>query len=190
MKHLVVQHCGGVVWQRGKNITNGAKIPNFPPVMFIHSSILWRLIPLLGQVRCARAVHKRPPCIMPPLYHAQHVSVSLFQPWMLIILTQQQQLMLLSISNLLGAVLWAVLCLPRLCLPQGLEPTAKPPAKPAPKAAKPRAKPSTKSAAKRQILPPEKVAHGACFCAELNMHPNRQFLAHFVVLVSCRASFA
>jgi len=66
------------------------------------------------------------------LYHAEHFSVSQFQPRMLIILTRTQ-LVLLSISNLLGAVL----CLPRLCLPQGLEPTAKPPAKPAPKAAKP-----------------------------------------------------
>ena len=54
------------------------------------------------------------------------------------------QFVLLSISNLLGAVL----CLPRLCLPQGLEPPARPPAKPDPKAANPRAKPSTKSAAK------------------------------------------
>ena len=62
---------------------------------------------------------------------------------MLIILTHTQ-LVLLSISNFLGAVL----CLPRLCLPQMLEPTAKPPAKPAAKAAKPDAKPSTKSAAK------------------------------------------
>ena len=94
------------------------------------------------------------------------------------------QLVLLSTSNLLGAVL----CLPRLCLPQELEPTAKPPAKPAPKAAKPPAKPSTKSAAKpaaqvaaksaagepipvapvgaalqSQILPPENVAHRACY---------------------------
>ena len=34
------------------------------------------------------------------------------------------------------------------CLPQGLEPPAKPRAKPAPKAAKSRAKPSTRSAAK------------------------------------------
>ena len=46
----------------------------------------------------------------------------------------------------------AVLCLPTLYLPQGLEPTSKPPAKPAPKAAKPRAKPSTKSAAKPAVL--------------------------------------
>ena len=56
------------------------------------------------------------------LYHAEHFSVLQFQPWMLIILTRTQ-LVLLSISNVLGAVL----CLPRLCLPQGLEPTAKPP---------------------------------------------------------------
>ena len=76
------------------------------------------------------------------LYHAEHFSASQCQPWMLIILTRTQ-LVLLSISNLLGAVL----CLPRLCLPQGLQPTAKPPAKPAPKAAKPCAKPSTKSEA-------------------------------------------
>ena len=60
---------------------------------------------------------------------------------MLITLTHTQ-LVLLSISNLLEAVL----CLPRLCLPQGLEPTAKPPVKPAPKAAKPRAKPSRNNA--------------------------------------------
>ena len=77
------------------------------------------------------------------LYHAEHPSFSQFQPWMLITLTRTQ-LVLLSISNLLGAVL----CLPRLCLPQWLEPPAEPPAKPAPKAAKPSAKPSTKSAAK------------------------------------------
>ena len=75
------------------------------------------------------------------LYHAEHFSVSQFQPWMLIILTRTQ-LVLFSISNLLGALL----CLPRLCLPQGLEPAAKPPAKPDPRAAKPRAKPSTKGA--------------------------------------------
>ena len=62
---------------------------------------------------------------------------------MLIILTRTH-LVLLSISNVLGAVL----CLPRLCLSQGLEPTAKPLAKPGPKAAKPRARPSTNSAAK------------------------------------------
>ena len=66
-----------------------------------------------------------------------------FQPSMLIILTRTQ-LVLLPISNVRGAVL----CLPRLCLLQGLEPPAKPSEKPAPKAAKPRAKPSTKSAAK------------------------------------------
>ena len=70
------------------------------------------------------------------LYHAEHLSVSQFQLWMLIILTRTQ-LVLLSSSNPLGAVL----CLPRLCLPQGLVPTAKPPAKAAPKAAKPRANP-------------------------------------------------
>jgi hypothetical protein len=63
---------------------------------------------------------------------SRKLGVSQFQPWMLIVLTRTQ-LVLLSISNLLGAVL----CLSRLCLPQGLEPTAKPPAKPAPKAAKP-----------------------------------------------------
>ena len=63
---------------------------------------------------------------------------------------------LLAISNLLGAVL----CLPRLCLPQGLEPIAKPPAKPAPKAAKPRAKPSTKSAAKPAAQVAAKCAAG------------------------------
>ena len=40
-----------------------------------------------------------------------------FQPLMLVILTRTQ-LVLLSISNVLGAVL----CLPRLCLPHGLEP--------------------------------------------------------------------
>ena len=51
--------------------------------------------------------------------HPRHFSVSQFQPRMLIILTRTQ-LVLLSNSNLLGAVL----CLPRLCLPQGLEPTA------------------------------------------------------------------
>ena len=38
------------------------------------------------------------------LYHAEHFSVSQFQPWMLITLTRTQ-LVLLSISNLLGAVL-------------------------------------------------------------------------------------
>ena len=76
------------------------------------------------------------------LYHAEQFSVSQFQPCILSIWTRTQPV-LLSISNLLGAVL----CLPRLCLPQGLEPTAKPTAKPAPKAAKPRARPSTKSAA-------------------------------------------
>ena len=135
------------------------------------------------------------------LYHAEHFSVPQFQPWMLIILTRTQPV-LLSISNLLGAVF----CLPRLCLPQGLEPTANPPAKPAPKAAKPRAKPSTKSAArpaaqvaaKSAAGEPSLVApaeHVQLFTvkyphqkkwhiepvSELNMHPNRQFLAHFVV---------
>ena len=88
-------------------------------------------------------------------YHAEHFSVSQFQPWMLIILPRTQ-LVLLSISNLLGAVL----CLLRLCLPQGLEPTAKPPAKPAPKAAKPRDKPSTKSAAKPAAQFADKSAAG------------------------------
>jgi hypothetical protein len=53
------------------------------------------------------------------LYHPEHFSVPQFQPWMLIMLTRTQ-LVLLSTSNLLGAVL----CLPRLCLPQGLGPTA------------------------------------------------------------------
>ena len=57
------------------------------------------------------------------LYHAEHFRFPQFQPWMLITLTHTQ-LVLVSISILLGAVL----CLPRLCLPQGLEPTAKPPA--------------------------------------------------------------
>ena len=61
-----------------------------------------------------KALH-RTPC------HGEHFSVSQFQPWMLIVLTRTQ-LVLLSISNLLGAVL----CLPRLRLPQGLEPPAKP----------------------------------------------------------------
>ena len=32
-----------------------------------------------------------------------------------------------------------------------------------------------------QILLPEKVAHRACLSVNLNMYPNRQFLAHFVV---------
>ena len=89
------------------------------------------------------------------LYHAEHFSVSQFQPWIMIILTCTQ-LVLLSISHLLGAVF----CLPRLCLSQGLEPTAKPPAKPAPKAAKPRAKPSTKSAAKSAAQVAAKSAAG------------------------------
>ena len=89
-----------------------------------------------------------------------------------------------------------------------MEPPAKPLAKLAPKAVKPRAKPSTKSAAKPgvqvaakpaagepipvahvehvqlsrvKILPPEKVAHRARLSVKLNMYPNRQFLAHFVV---------
>ena len=44
-----------------------------------------------------------------PLYHAEHFRFPQFQPWMLIILTRTQ-LVLLSISNILGAVL----CLPRL----------------------------------------------------------------------------
>ena len=90
------------------------------------------------------------------LYHAEHFSFSQFQPWMLIIWTRTQ-LVLLSISNLLGAVL----CLPRLCSPQGLEPTAKPPAKPRAKPpAKPRAKPSTKSAAKPAAQVAAKSAAG------------------------------
>jgi hypothetical protein len=76
----------------------------------------------------------------------QNTSVSQFQQWMLIILTRTQ-LVLFS----------AVLCLPRLCLPQGLEPTAKPPA---PKAAKPGAKPSTKSAAKPAAQVAAKSAAG------------------------------
>ena len=70
------------------------------------------------------------------LYHAEHFSFSQFQSSNLIILARTQ-LVLLSISNVLGAVL----CLPKLWLPQGLEPPAKPSAKPAPNAAKPRAKP-------------------------------------------------
>ena len=37
------------------------------------------------------------------------------------------------------------------------------------------------AALQSQILPPEKVAHRACFPVELNTHPNRQFPAHFVV---------
>ena len=96
----------------------------------------------------SKALHRTP-------YHAEHFSVLQFQPWMLIILTRTK-LMLLSIFNLLGAGL----CLPRLYLPQGLEPTAKPPAKPAPKAAKPRAKPSTKSAAKPAAQVAAKSAAG------------------------------
>ena len=44
------------------------------------------------------------------LYYTEHFSVSQFQPRMLIILTRTQ-LVLMSISNLLGAVL----CLPRVC---------------------------------------------------------------------------
>ena len=46
------------------------------------------------------------------------------------------------------------------CLPQGLEPPAKPPAKRAPKAAKTRAKPSTKSAAKPAAQVAAKPAAG------------------------------
>ena len=44
------------------------------------------------------------------------------------------------------------------CLPQGLEPPAKPRAKPAPKGAKPRSKPSAKSAAKPAAGEPIPVA--------------------------------
>ena len=36
------------------------------------------------------------------------------------------------------------------------------------------------------MLPPEKVAHSAYLSAELDMHPNRHFPAHFVVhMPSC-----
>ena len=51
------------------------------------------------------------------LYHAEHFSFSQFQPWMSIILTRTH-LVLLSISNVAGAVL----CLPRV--PQSVVPTS------------------------------------------------------------------
>ena len=37
------------------------------------------------------------------------------------------------------------------------------------------------AALQSQILPLEEVAHRTCFSVEPNTHPNRQFLAHFVV---------
>eukprot|EP00670_Eutreptiella_braarudii_P029332 CAMPEP_0174380478 /NCGR_PEP_ID=MMETSP0811_2-20130205/123399_1 /TAXON_ID=73025 ORGANISM="Eutreptiella gymnastica-like, Strain CCMP1594" /NCGR_SAMPLE_ID=MMETSP0811_2 /ASSEMBLY_ACC=CAM_ASM_000667 /LENGTH=145 /DNA_ID=CAMNT_0015533361 /DNA_START=861 /DNA_END=1298 /DNA_ORIENTATION=+ len=63
---------------------------------------------------------------------------------------QTRTQLVLSISNVLGAVL----CLPRLCLPQGLEPTA------SSKAAQPRAKPSPMSAAKPAAQVATKSASG------------------------------
>ena len=55
------------------------------------------------------------------LYRAEHFRFPKFQPWMLIILTRTQ-LVLLSISNVLGAVL----CLPRLWAPQSAVLTTRP----------------------------------------------------------------
>ena len=106
----------------------------------------------------SKALHRTP-------RHAEHFSFSQFQPWMLIILTRTQ-LVLLSVSNVLGAVL----CLPRLRLPQGLQPPAKPPAKPPPKAAKPCAKPSTKSEAKPAAQVAAKSAAGEPIPVATNEH--------------------
>ena len=55
------------------------------------------------------------------LYHAEHFSFVQFQPWMLIILTHTR-LVLLLISNVLGALL----CLPRFWAPQSAVLTTRP----------------------------------------------------------------